>query len=357
MWNVILLGLTSFFTDISSEIIQSVLPAFLVSIGVGSVGIGVIAGIGDFFSNILKIISGRLSDKFGRKKPFVFFGYLLSSFSKAILPLSRNFYGVIAYRILDRTGKGIRTAPRDSLISKSSKKRTGLGFGIHRALDTLGAVLGSVIAISLFFLGYKILFWIAVFISFLALIPLIFVKEIKEEKKEERRGDLRALAPIFIFSFANISYMFFLLKVIDILGDWVSVIFYLLFNVVYAFFSIPFGVLSDKFGKRRVLSLSYLLFSFVLISLFFSNSLFGFFLTFFLYGLFFSMKDGVERAYVSEFVGKGGSEYGVYHFGIGMISLVSNVVFGMLLKYFGWSVLFGYSLIPLISFLVLVRTG
>ncbi len=352
MRNVILLGITSLLMDISSEIIHTSLPAFLFSIGIGGLGVGVISGIGEFLANFLKAIFGEISDKIKKKKPLILLGYFVSSISKCILSFAKNISEVVLYRSLDRAGKGIRTAPRDSLISLSSKDRTGFGFGIHRAMDTIGAIVGSLLVILLYPLGFRKLFIIASFIAFFSLIPILFVEEVNETRRSEKEGSLKNLLPLIIFSFSSISYIFFLYEAVEKAGEEISFYLYLLFNIVYALFSIPFGEISDRIGKKAILMSSYLLYSIVLISFSIPTS---YFISFFLYGLFFSMKDGVERAYVSEFVGRSGRAYGLYHFLIGTSSLASNIVFGFLLSALNEKAFLIYLPIPILSAFMVMK--
>ncbi|RLG63204.1 MFS transporter, partial [archaeon] len=220
--NIKLLGATSFLTDVSSEIMHSVLPFFIVSLGGGGFIVGVIGGLGDVISNIFKVISGYISDKIRRCKSIVALGYFTSSLSKLLLSFSTSWLHVMVIRPIERIGKGIRTAPRDALIAASiDESQRGRAFGLHRALDTAGAILGVILAIALLkFLGeaYNQILLIAGIIAFTALIPLAFVEEARMEKKrakETAKIPLRTWIVVItmtIFAVGNFTYMLFLLR-------------------------------------------------------------------------------------------------------------------------------------------------
>ncbi|MBU2617558.1 MAG: MFS transporter, partial [Euryarchaeota archaeon] len=181
--NVIILGIVSFLGDTSSEMIMPLLPMFIVALGGAGLIVGLIGGLGDSIASILTVFSGYWSDKFGKRKPFVFSGYATSATSKMLLAFSLIWQHVFVLRSLERAGKGLRTAPRDAIIADSALAR-GKAFGIHRAMDTGGAILGSILAFALFWffnLDFRTIFIIAAAIAFLALVPLLFVKERKRE--------------------------------------------------------------------------------------------------------------------------------------------------------------------------------
>ncbi|MFQ5953253.1 MAG: MFS transporter, partial [Candidatus Omnitrophota bacterium] len=179
--NVILLAVVSFINDISSEMIFAIFPFFIASIGGTGIALGLIGGLGESVSSILKMISGYWSDKVGRRKPFVFWGYFVSSTAKLLFPFARN-WGTLAVLVpVERTGKGLRTAPRDAVVASSTLPEVkGKAFGIHRAMDNTGAFIGAAVAfIFFFFLGmeFKSILFIAAALAFFALVPLFFLKE------------------------------------------------------------------------------------------------------------------------------------------------------------------------------------
>jgi len=286
--NIILLSLVSFLNDFSSEMILAVLPLFIVELGGGGISIGLIGGAREAIANLLKVFSGYMSDRLKRKKPFVFAGYLVSSVFKLLLGFSKTPVQILIAISLERIGKGIRTAPRDAIISLSGKS-AGKSFGIHRAFDTLGAFLGSLLAIYLIKdlnLPYGNVILIAAILSVIALFPVLFVKEPEESNSRKRpeKGKVqisRELKQFLIisalFSFSNLSYMFLIVKAQTISGSNITpLILYAIFNLVYALFSIPAGIASDKFGRETVLSLGYILFGVSLFIVIFSNSIPGY---------------------------------------------------------------------------------
>ena len=328
--NVYLLGITSFLNDLSSEIILPILPFFLKSFGAPYLGIGLVGGLIEGFSSVAKVFSGYLSDLFGKRKPIVFFGYLISQISKVFLAHSSSTFSAGFFVALDRFGKGIRTSPRDALISES-KWESGKAFGLHRSLDTLGATIGSFIALLLIFYGFKynkaIIF--AAIIGFFSIIPIIFVKETGKSVKPTLDLKIKKyIAFALFFGFCNISYMFFLLKASDF-GVEFAVALYLLFNSVYAFASYPFGVLSDRFGKTKLLSLAY---AFLSISALFmiQNSLEFFVVAFILYGLFVAISDAQQRAFASELSISKGFGIGAFQFSYGISTIFGNTLMGFI---------------------------
>jgi MFS family permease len=325
-----------------------ILPIFLTTIlGVPVAIVGLIEGIAESASSLLKLLSGWFSDKFGKKKPLVIAGYSLSAFTKPLLAVASNWTHVLGVRFFDRVGKGIRTSPRDSLIAASVKeKKRGGGFGLHRALDTLGAIVGTLISFYILqrFLTsvhtFRIIFFISLVPGLIALLILIFkVKEVKTKTKKIEVGLnhstllKRFLFVITLFNLANFSYAFFILRAKDI-GMVIALIplVYLLYNLVYALFSIPAGKLSDKIGRKNVLSAGLLLFGLTSLGFAFFANTATIWLLFALYGLFMAATDGVSRAYVSDLspAGKRGSALGLYHMIVGITVLPANLIGGFL---------------------------
>jgi len=222
--NVKLLSIVSLLNDLSSEMIMPILPMFLTALGANGFIIGLIGGLRDSISNILTIISGYWSDKIRKRKIFVIVGYLSSSLFKLLLSFVKIWPQALIVSSFERIGKGIRTAPRDAIISESMPKKHGKGFGFHRAMDTTGAILGSILVLILFWywgLSFNTIILIAAIISFASLFPLIFVTEKKTfQKKNNINFSIKTLSnPLKyfliisgIFALANFSYMFFILK-------------------------------------------------------------------------------------------------------------------------------------------------
>lgn len=273
--NILLLGLVSFFNDISSEMLAPILPILIKQLGGGGLVIGLIGGLREGIGSITKIIFGYLSDKAAKRKIFVYTGYITSSLFKACLYLATTWYQVLGIIGLERLGKGIRTGPRDTLIAYSNPKKKGLGFGIHRTFDTTGAVLGSLLAYTLsrvYMHGTHSIIIIAAGLALLALIPLFFVTESYEIESSSSKEAIalnfsqlskplkRYLVIQTIFYLANINYMFLLLQTQNILKGgslFDPILLYAIFNCFYAASSVPIGMLSDKKGRWHCLFLGY----------------------------------------------------------------------------------------------------
>lgn len=371
-FNVLLLSIVSFLNDASSEIIMPILPLFILSLGGDEVVIGLVSGFMNFISSTIKALFGFLSDKLGRRKPMVFSGYLLSASFKLLLSLSVVWQHILAFTSLERIGKGIRTAPRDAMISESMPEEKGKGFGIHRALDTFGAVIGATLAFVLIYdlkLSIRNTLVIASLISFFSLIPFIWIKETKgKRKKIEIRIDMRELNPslkIFliiaaIFSLSNISYMFFLRRAQEVFETNMFLSMYIIFNIFYAIFSYPSGILSDKIGRWKVLSAGYLLFSLTSLGFIFANSKMILALLFSLYGISFAMFDGNQRAFVSDLSDTKirATALGIFHTLVGVTALPAGMIAGYLWKNISYSATFMYSaILSLIAFIILIIYG
>ncbi|AEH07291.1 MFS transporter [Methanothermococcus okinawensis] len=346
--NVFLLSIVSFITDVSSEMIMPILPMFISSLGGSSVIIGLVGGLRDSIASILKVISGYYSDRTGKKKIFVLLGYFTSSIFKLLLSFSKTWLGILSFAVLERVGKGIRTAPRDAIIADSTVGKRGKGFGIHRAFDTLGAIIGSITVFILYWFlkyGFNEIIFIAAIISFFAVIPIYFVKEPKSNKSYlSLRLSLKSLSKplkLFIlvsaiFTLANFSYMFFILRAqeyfVGKLSVGIPILLYVLFNIFYASFAIPFGILSDKIGRKKVIISGYFLYGLTSFGFAYLHSLSWFIVLFALYGISYAIIQGNQRAYVSDLSSGNirGTALGTFHTVIGLASLPSSLIAGCL---------------------------
>ena len=346
--NVLLLGIVSFLTDISSEMIAPILPMFVIALGGTGLIVGLIGGLRDSIASILKVISGYWSDKIGKRKAFVFSGYLTSSIFNLFLAFSRAWQHILFFVSLERIGKGLRDAPRDAIIADSMPKRRGMGFGVHRALDTAGAIFGAIVVFILFwFLGFnfKQIILVAAILAFSSLIPLHFVRE--EKRKKQRMSFKRGLRSLprplkffiviaGIFALANFSYMFFILRVQEFFtGKFsigVPILLYLLFNIFYALFAIPSGIISDKIGRKKVLIFGYFLFSLTALGFALFNSLAAFIILFALYGIVYAIVVGNQRAFVSDLSSEKfrATALGTFHTTIGLVALPASLIAGAL---------------------------
>jgi MFS family permease len=344
--NVILLGIVSFLNDLSSEMIMPILPMFIKSLGGTAVAVGLIGGLRDSISSVLKVFSGFWSDRTGKRKMFVCWGYLFSSIFKLLLAFSRGWQQILVFSGLERMGKGLRTAPRDAILADSMPGERGRGFGIHRALDTSGALLGSCAVFLLFWFlgfGFKAIILIASVVAFISLVPLYFVKErqrkpqgtaLKINLKNLSRPLKLFILVSSLFALANFSYMFFILKAQGSFSGRLSVgipiLLYILFNFSYASLSLPFGLLSDRVGRKKVIILGYLLFSLVCLGFAFFNSLVSFIILFFFYGTVQAIIDANQRAYVSDLSQERlrATALGAFHTITGLIALPGSLIAG-----------------------------
>ena len=328
--------------------IMPILPMFITAMGGTGLIIGLVGGLRDSISSILKVFAGFWSDKLGKRKIFVFSGYLTSAIFKLFLSFSKVWSQVLIFAGLERVGKGLRTAPRDAIISDSMPKEKGKGFGIHRTLDTLGSIVGGASVFILFwFLGFdfKSIILIAAIFAFFSLIPLYFVKE---KNRESRKITLRTRFKNFpknlklfilvssVFSLANFSYMFFILRAQGLftgkLSIGIPILLYILFNIFYASLSTPFGILSDKIGRRRVIIFGYFLFSLTSLGFAFLNDFLSFVILFSLYGIVFALIDGNQRAFISDLSPKESraTALGTFHTSIGLTALPASLIAGFL---------------------------
>ncbi|MBS3157856.1 MFS transporter [Candidatus Woesearchaeota archaeon] len=364
--NVIWLGIVSLLTDISSEMIFPVMPLFLSLVLKANMAvIGFIEGLAEGTSAVLKFISGIMVDRFENKKSLTLIGYALSAFSKPFLAVASIWPHVLIVRVLDRFGKGVRTTPRDALIMASvNKKERGRYFGLHRTLDSIGAIIGVALAtILLYYLGssessYRTIFWLSFIPGMIAVILLaLFVKDVAKGKKKSDvkpgktsnsssfnllktfklfSSDLKLFMLIAaLFNLASFSYAFFLLRAQNI-GVAVALIplLYFVYNVFYAASSYPAGKISDYLGRNNVLIAGYLLFALTALGFGFYATTFTLWILFALYGIVLGFTDGVSRAFVADLADKkaAGTAFGSYHMIIGLTIFPANVIGGLLWK-------------------------
>ncbi|MFN7170680.1 MAG: MFS transporter [Candidatus Omnitrophota bacterium] len=346
--NVFILSGVSFFNDIASEMIYPLIPLFLtISLKAPLSIVGLIEGIAESTACISRIFSGILSDRWQRRKSFAAAGYFLSTLAKLILSLAFLWPVVLLARFIDRLGKGIRTPPRDALIAESSGDiLRGRAFGFHRAMDTLGATIGPLLAI--FFLNFlkqnfRLIFFLSFIPAFLGLVLLIlFVKEkepltlsqkINFNWRNQHTSFKIFLFISLIFALGNSSDAFLILRAKNLgFSPSLVVLLYVVFNFTYALFSTPAGIISDKVGPRKVLISGFLLFA--LIYLFFGiieRKVFLWFL-FPLYGIYMALTEGVGKAYVSHLVpeDKLGTALGVYQMLLGICTFFASFIAGLL---------------------------
>jgi MFS family permease len=351
MNNIILLGFVSLINDLSSKIILPILPLYISQLGGTGIAIGLLSGLGESASSLLKVISGYWSDKLGKRKPFVFWGYFVSAISKFLFYLAGSWPAIVLFRVLERTGKGLRSAPRDAMISATAHKdRTGKAFGIHRAFDTGGAVLGSIaVLLLLLFTGIelKTFFLIAGVIAIFALMPLSFTRETGSSQKASKMRlmisfkQLSKKLKFFIviatlFALGNFSWMFFVYKTQQLFTNGqefvLPVALYIIYNVSYLLLAVPSGMLADKIGKSNVLMMGYGLFGLVTAGFIVFKSLPAMIVLFLLYGVMFAFVEANERAYVSDLAAEEykGTALGTFYTLTTLVALPSGLVAGFL---------------------------
>jgi MFS family permease len=363
--NIFWLGAVSFLTDVSSELIFTLLPLFLANVlQTGTVIIGLIEGVAESTASLLKIASGWLSDKTGNRKNLSFAGYALSTLAKPLMLIVSTWGPVLAIRFADRFGKGIRSAPRDALVADSCHDdERGKAFGFHRAMDTSGAALGLVIAASVIFLlqgnvlslqadTYR---WLVIFGIIPAVIALFFFIFIHEPPKQvctvsaagiqdvDAGGPLPSsgfsnryklfLVIVFLFTLGNSSDAFLILRAQN-LGNNVFyiVLMLIVFNAVYALFSVPAGMLSDRLGRKKIIALGWSVYALVYLGFAFFNESWMVWALWALYGVYYGLAEGVVRALVVDLVpeDRRGTAFGAYHGVVGITLLPASLIAGWL---------------------------
>jgi len=346
--NVVVLGFVSLFTDVSSEMILPILPFFLIQVlSANALIVGLVEGVAESVGTFSKIFSGRLSDSAGKRKRFVAAGYGLSTAMKVLFPFAQSWPEFLEMRILERTGKGVRDAPRDALLTESTPPETrGKAFGFHRSMDTAGAIAGPIITLGLLATvaagltregAYRLILLLAAIPALVSVLVILFVRE--PSRTPTRSQPLRVafrgipkpllvfLGIASLFSFADFSYVFLLLRAGILFDPTEAILLYVLYN--HAF---PAGILSDRVGRKPVVLIGYVAFIAMSTLLVVSGDLLVLVAAFILYGLSYGMAEGTQRALVADFAPAEikATVLGAYHTSIGIVRLASGVVAGLL---------------------------
>nr|WP_315022810.1 MFS transporter [uncultured Aminipila sp.] len=345
--NIFFIGLTSFFMDTTTKMIYAVMPMFLLSLGASKMELSLIEGIAESTASIIKALSGWWSDKIRRNKPFMIIGYGFTAMLSPLFAFAGSPIQVLFIRFTERVGKGIRTAPRDSLIAASAEEHEkGKNFGFHKAMDNCGAVLGPLVASGILLVfpeDYRKIFLIAAIPGIIGLACIItFVDEIKQQNVKPlgkitfRDFSLKyyaLLVIIFIFTLGNSTDALLLVKAADVgvTAAFIPII-YLIFNSVSVIFAVPAGMLSDRIGREKIIIFGYILYAIIYFGFGKTNSIVVLVGLFALYGLYSATTDGIQKALVSDLIPKDkrGTGLGMYNCLVGITLLPASLIAGAL---------------------------
>lgn len=392
--NVFAMGLTSFLTDFSTELYYPLLPVFLKTIlGAGVRFIGIIEGLAETTASLLKLVSGWLSDRLNRRKALVIGGYGLSGLTRPLIAISAAGWHVLGARFIDRIGKGLRTSARDALIADSTHESyRGKAFGFHRAMDHAGAVVGPLVAFAIlaalllgsgFFAdlvrhpvdtlsrveeaqevqplekterNFRTVFWLASIPAILAVLVLVFlVKEIRRKDEYAKLPVLtfkpfdryfkRFIPIIILFTLGNSSDAFLILRAKDLGVATIFVpILWVALHIVKMLSSMPGGAWSDKVGRRKVIIAGWAVYSLIYLGFAFAGHQWHIWSLFTLYGIYFGLTEGTEKAFVADLVPSElrATAYGIYNFAIGIAAFPASLIMGVLWQSFNSTVAFTF---------------
>ena len=357
--NVRILATVSFFTDVASDMIYPLLPLFLTTVlGTSAAALGVIEGLAESVSSLLRLPAGWYSDRIKRRKPFVVVGYTLASLARPLLGLTQNMGQVLAIRLTDRFGKGLRSAPRDALIADSVlPSQRGYAYGVHRAADSLGAVVGPLVAWAVLSLGWvelrELFLWSAVPGIVAVVLVVVFVKEARTDIAV-RRADApvgavtaspvgtaaaplgsafwRYLTVLFVFTLSTSTDAFLLLRASQLgVATALIPILWALLHVVKSGSTVLGGALSDRVGRRPLILGGWVIYALVYLGFALANVEWHAWALFVVYGLYFGATEGTEKAFVADLVpaARRGTAFGWFNAALGLGALPASVVFGL----------------------------
>ncbi len=362
--NVVVLGFVSLLNDGASEMIYPLLPVFLTAVlGAGPAALGIIEGIAEATASLLKLYSGYLSDRVKRRKGWIIAGYSISNVIRPLIAFSTSWLHVLTLRFADRVGKGLRTSPRDAIIADSTPAGfRGKAYGFHRAMDHGGAIVGPLAATALLLIYHddlKTIFLLSFIPGLLAVLMLLF--GLKEKPAEGPRavsaafnfrsawaempaGFRKYLLIILVFTLGNSTDAFLLLRAQQ-LGVAVTLLpmIWVALHVVKMGFSVPGGILSDRIGRKKVIVAGWLVYALVYGGFAFASSQWHAWALFMVYGVYFGLTEGVEKALVADFAPMHlrGSSFGLYHLIVGIGALPASLLFGLVWQKFGAAAAFG----------------
>jgi len=354
---VIALGVTSFFTDVGTEMIFPLLPVFLASLGASPTFLGLIEGLADAVASLLKLLSGYAADRLRRRKPLVLFGYGVASIARPLVALATSPWHVLAVRVTDRIGKGVRASPRDALIAASvPREEAGRAFGFHNAMDHAGAVAGPLVATGLLALGWPLrsVFWVA---AIPGLAATLTVATVREPPMTARSAQAASQLPtpfpsavrsyfaiLLLFSLGNSSDAFLLLRAKD-LGVAVPAIplLWAVFHVAKLVSSYLGGGWSDRIARPKLITLGWLIYAATYFAFGVATKAWQAWALFVVYGTYYGLTEPVEKALVKDLVPSEaqGRAYGVYNFIIGVSAVPAGLLTGWLWQARGASIALG----------------
>jgi MFS family permease len=381
--NVLVLGIVSLLTDMSSEMIYPIMPLFLTAIGASGLVIGLIEGAAETTASLIKVFSGWYSDRYKKRKPFILGGYGSSSVVKPVLYLATAPWHVLGLKVLERIGKGVRSAPRDALIADSTDRRyRGRAFGFHKAMDSTGAVIGPLLVLPVLLAAsavttdtYRLIFLISAIPAFAGVaIIVLFVRDREAEsagKVGRFFGEVSRLGrPFYLLLFivmtfyiGEISYAFFILRAAEEgfsmfgLPDVATVILlYVLYNIVFVVFALITGGISDRLGRKPVIAMSFVLFAMTCVVMSITGSYALLVAGFALFGTYKGSSEGVLKAYVIDVAPKHlrGTALGTFHTAVGLVMLPGGIVAGLLWDSVGHWATFTYGVAMALAALVLL---
>jgi MFS family permease len=371
--NIFILGLVSLFSDLSSQMVYPLIPEFLVSIGAHKATIGIIEGIAESTASLFRTVFGKLSDKLKKRKPFIYFGYFLSAFSRPMLYLAHVWPVVLGVRFSDRFGKAIRNPARDALISTSvDASKKGKAFGFQRAMDRAGAIGGPLLAmlvLMLFNNNVRFVFLLSVIPGVLTVFLVRFAKETtmaetSDSAAVQKHGLRNAPFLIFlisniVFAFGNSSNAFLILRAREAgLSIAMIPVIWIVYNIFCSLSSPLFGSLSDSVGRKPIIIVAFLYYSVVYFLFGYARSLWIIWLLFAAYGIYYGLSEGVFRAYIADLVvpENRATAYGLFNTGIGLALFPASLIMGIIWDRFGsmWAffVSAGFSLLGFLIFLI-----